>query len=261
MNSKLPYRMLTREPTLADRATEQLQALILERHLNAGDQLPSERELGELLGVSRTVVRSAVRSLTAKGLLEVRAGAGTFVSRPSGDVISELISIFMSHTEAGDVSHGHLHEMRRVLEIEMASLAAKRRDEADLAEMRRCVNELTKASARSSEWVRADIDFHKAIAKASKNPLFPIVLRSIEDMLLNQRSLTTGLPEALPHAIEYHSRILAEIEKGSVSGTRTVMEEHLHQSEELARKALALQTKKNARASRGSNGRPEKWTT
>lgn len=244
MRSKSPYRRLTREPNLADRATEQLQALILERHLNASDQLPSERELGDLLGVSRTVVRSAVRTLAAKGLLEVRAGAGTFVSKPSSDVISELLSIFMSHTDAGDVSHGHLHEMRRVLEIEMAGLAAQRRDEADLAEMRRCVDELLKVDSSSDGWVHADIDFHKAIARASKNPLFLLVFRSIEDILMNQRSLTTSLPEALSHAVEYHSRIFVEIEKGSVAGTRAVMEEHLHQSEKLARQALALQAKK-----------------
>jgi GntR family transcriptional repressor for pyruvate dehydrogenase complex len=232
------YRVLKREPTLAQRATEQLQALIVRRHFEAGDRLPSERELGDLLGVSRTVIREALRSLTAKGLLEVRTGSGTFVRKPSGRVISELLSIFMSHTEVGDVSHAHVHEMRRVLEIEMAGLAAERRDEEDLVELRRFVEEVSRPGISREDYVLADINFHKALARASKNPLFPIVLRSIEDLLITVRKMASHRPEALSAAIAYHTRILAEVEKGSVSGARKAMENHLVQSRELAQRVL-----------------------
>ena len=235
----MSYQPLEREPTLASRATRQLQTLIVSRHLNPGDRLPSERELGESLGVSRTVVREAVRTLMAKGLLEVRLGAGTFVRRPSGDMISELLSISMSHTDAGDVTHGHVHEMRRVLEIEMAGLAAQRRDESDLAEMKRFVEEVARPGISAEDYVRADVGFHKALAQASKNPLFPIVLSSIEDLLVNVRMAVRHDPDAQSLAITFHARILAEVEKQSVSGARNAMDEHLIQSEELARRVLA----------------------
>lgn len=235
------YRRLEREPTLAHRAGEQLQELIVQRRLKPGDRLPSERELGEVLCVSRTVVREAVRTLSAKGLLEVRGAAGTFVCEPSGDVISELLSIFMSHTEAGDVSHGHVHEMRRVLEIEMAGLAAQRRDDQDLDEMRSLVDQVSKPGISREDYVRVDVGFHKAVAHASKNPLFPIVLGSIENLLVGVRLLASRSPEAQQSAVTYHSRILHEVEKGSVSGARRAMEEHLLKSEQLARRALAMQ--------------------
>lgn len=233
------YRRLVREPTLADRATEQLQELIAKRRLNPGDRLPSERELAEVLCVSRTVVREAVRALSARGLLEVRGGAGTFAREPSGDLISELLSIFMSHTEAGDVSHGHVHEMRRVLEIEMAGLAAERRGDEDLDEMRRLVAEVSRPGISREDYVRADVGFHEALAAASKNPLFRIVLQSIEDLLVHVRLLASRSPEALTDAVTYHSRILMEVEKGSASGARRAMKEHLLESERLARRALA----------------------
>lgn len=239
METDVAYHPLDREPTLASRATSQLQALIVSRHLKPGARLPSERELGESLGVSRTVIREAVRALTAKGLLEVRVGAGTFVRQPSVDVISELLSIFMSHTSAGDISHGHVHEMRRVLEIEMAGLAAQRRDESDLAEMRRLVEEVAKPGISAEDYVRADVGFHKALARASKNPLFPIVLTSIEDLLVNVRVAARHDPDAQSLAVTFHARILTEVEKQSVSGARAAMEEHLDQSQELARRVLA----------------------
>jgi GntR family transcriptional regulator, transcriptional repressor for pyruvate dehydrogenase complex len=246
MSSESPYRVLKREASLADRATEQIQSLIVQRHLSPGDQLPSERELGEELGVSRTVVRAALRALSAKGLLEVRAGAGTFVSKPSGDVISELLTILMSHTAEGDVSHAHVHEMRQVLEIAMAGLAAERRVDADLVEMRRCVAELRRPGITDEAYIEADMGFHRAIAKASKNPLFPIVMNSIDDLLLRVRLLVLHWPEAIGEAINFHSRVLAEIESGSVAGARAVMKEHLAQSRDLARRALARQAETEA---------------
>lgn len=247
METDSTYHLLEREPTLASRATEQLQALIVTRQFKPGDRLPSERELGESLGVSRTVIREALRTLSAKGLLEVRIGSGTFVRKPSGDVISELLSILMSPTEAGDVSHAQVHEMRRVVEVEMAGLAAARREESDLVRLRLLVKEVSRPDISREDYIRADVGFHNALARASKNPLFPIVLTSIEDLLVHVRLLASHLPEALSDAIVYHGRVLAEIEKGSVSGARRVMEDHLIQSKRLASRALlAAQVERDA---------------
>src|SRR5512138_1526185 len=102
------YAPLTREPKLADRATQQLQSLILSRIFKTGDRLPSERELGQRLGVSRTVVREALRALTTKGLVEVRDGAGAYVRSPSTDLVSELLGMCVTHLETGDVTSNHI---------------------------------------------------------------------------------------------------------------------------------------------------------
>lgn len=237
-DTTLVYRVLEREPKLADRATDQLQRLIVTRTFPPEHRLPSERELGDLLGVSRTVVREALRALTAKGLVEVRGGAGTFVTVPSTSLVSELLSLCLSHTDTGDVNFGHLLEIRRVLEIEMSGLAAERRDESDLAHLRELLESMNRQGTEAEEWARVDVGFHNALALASKNPLFPIVLRSITDILMYVRLLAIRLPETPRNALLHHTRIFEAVEKGDPAEARIAMGNHLRESEETIRRAL-----------------------
>jgi GntR family transcriptional repressor for pyruvate dehydrogenase complex len=233
------YQPLKREMKLADRAMLQLQELIVKKTFKQGDRLPSERELGERLGVSRTVVREAFRGLSIKGLVEVRDGAGAFVRSPSIDLFSELLGICVSHTETGVVTSRHILEMRRVLEIEMTGLAADRRGPRDLSELRRLLDRMQQPAIVSEEWAKADVDFHGAIANASKNPLFPIVLRSIAEVLTRARLIAVRLPETPRKALFHHRRIYRELEQGSVAGARKAMEAHLREAEHTLHRALA----------------------
>src|SRR5512147_1833055 len=150
------YAPLHREPTLANRATIQLQSLILNRAFQPGDRLPSERELGTRLGVSRTVVREALRALSTKGLVEVRDGAGAYVRVPSTDLVSELLGICVSHMETGDVTSGNILEMRRILEIEMSGLAAERHSAADLVTLQRLLGLMARPGSSRQEWAKID---------------------------------------------------------------------------------------------------------
>jgi GntR family transcriptional repressor for pyruvate dehydrogenase complex len=235
------YQPLKREPKLADRATRQLQSLIINRAFEAGDRLPPERALAERLGVSRTVVREALRALSTKGLVEVRNGAGAFIRSPSADLFSELLGMCFARTESGGVTSQHLLEMRRIIEIEMAGLAAERRDARDLDEMQRLLAIMDEIAGRPEEWARADVDFHMAVAVAGKNPLFPIVLRSISDALMSGRLLAARLPATPGKALHHHRRIFAQLKKGSTSGARAAMERHLREAEQTMRLALARQ--------------------
>ena len=235
------YQTLKREPKLADRAMLQLQKLIVNRTFRPGDRLPSERELGERLGVSRTVVREALRSLSVKGLVEVRDGAGAFVRAPSADLVSELLGVALSHMETGDVTSRHILEMRRILEIEMAGLAAERWETDDLSELQRLLDLMARPGIAPEEWARADVEFHNAIAIASRNPLFPIVLRSIAEVLMRVRLLAVRLLETPRKALYHHRRIFEALKKGSVRGAKLAMENHLREAEETMRRALAKQ--------------------
>jgi GntR family transcriptional repressor for pyruvate dehydrogenase complex len=236
------YAPLAREPKLADRATQQLQSLITRRTFRPGDRLPSEREIGSRLGVSRTVVREALRALATKGLVEVRDGAGAYVRAPSTDLVSELLGICVSHMETGDVSSGHILEMRRILEIEMSGLAAKRRGAEDLTELERLLGLMARSGSSREEWAKMDYEFHDRVAIASKNPLFPIVLRSISEVLMRGRLMGVRLPDYQSKALYHHRNIFEALTAGSVRKARAAMESHLQEAEETMRRALAAET-------------------
>src|SRR5437868_4206273 len=115
------FRTLPRETTLANQVSQQLEALIIERRLQPGDRLPAERELARQFGVSRTVIREAVRSLAAKGMLEVRSGSGTIVRAPNAAAVSQSMTLFL---RAGypELDYRKVLEVRSILEVEIAGL-------------------------------------------------------------------------------------------------------------------------------------------
>ena len=98
---------------------------ILSKRLQVGDRLPSERELGEQFGVSRTVVREAVRALVAKGIIEVRSGSGLRVAAVDAAAVSESMSLYL---RGGAFDFEKVHEVRALLEMHIAGLAAERGD-------------------------------------------------------------------------------------------------------------------------------------
>src|SRR5256885_15630501 len=127
------FDQVTREPRLSDKVAEMMLETILSRRLAVGDRLPSERELGEQFGVSRTVVREAVRALVAKGVIEVRSGSGLRVAAVDATAVTESMSLFL---RGRTLDFEKVHEVRALLEVHIAGLAADRATTADLAGLR-----------------------------------------------------------------------------------------------------------------------------
>src|SRR6266566_7765181 len=127
------FQQVAREPRLSDKVSQLMLDTILSGKLMPGDKLPSERELGEQFGVSRTVVREAVRALVAKGVIEVRSGSGLRVAAVDAAAVSESMSLFM---HGGGIEFEKVHEVRTVLEVHIAGLAAERATRDDLARLR-----------------------------------------------------------------------------------------------------------------------------
>jgi GntR family transcriptional regulator, transcriptional repressor for pyruvate dehydrogenase complex len=225
-----------RADRLSDQVAAQLQALVTDNAIKPGEKLPSERELCELLGVSRTVVREAVRSLVVKGLLDVRRGGGTVVRAPDTALVTEMMTI-MLRAGTGGVAFSHVQEVRRLLEIEIAGLAAERRDDADLARMEEQLAAMVAHEAEPQRWAAADVAFHAAIAVATHNPLYPVLLGSIADMLMEVRLTGISLPDTPPRAYRHHQAIFERIKAGDRLGARKAMQDHLRESEETFQKA------------------------
>jgi GntR family transcriptional regulator, transcriptional repressor for pyruvate dehydrogenase complex len=243
---KLPqFHQPIRSVRLSDQVAEQLQALMIERSLKSGDKLPSERDLCELLGVSRTVVREAVRSLVVKGLLEVRPGGGTAVRVPDTALVSELMTVVL-RMENGDISFPQVNEVRRLLEVENAGLSAERHEEEDIRRIEQHLEGMRKLEDDARRWSEADIAFHALIAEATHNPLYPILLGTINELLMEVRLTGITLPGTPERAYQHHSRIVERIRSNDKTGARKAMLEHLKESEQTFQRASFIKFKQTA---------------
>ena len=240
---------------LVDRVTRQLQDLIADEALQPGDLLPPERELCELMGVSRTVVREAVRSLVAKDLLEVRQGRGTIVRAPGIGVATEVITTMLRSRGGGRVAFARVQEVRRLLEVEIAGLAAERRTDEDLRDLDALLRRTAEA-AGPDEWARADVDFHARLAEATHNLLFPVLLGSMADILMELRLTAARLPGTPRTAQPYHESVYRAVRSRSPAEARRAMRDHMAESEatfQRARVAAAI-TSLNDEGARAADG-------
>ncbi|WP_018751826.1 FadR/GntR family transcriptional regulator [Paenibacillus sanguinis] len=167
---------------LVDEVLDQMQRLIQSGHYKSGDKLPPEPELMKLLAVGRSTIREAVKVLTHAGLLEVRQGDGTYIR----SVSSNLKGVSQTITPK---NYTQVMEARRILEIELAGLAAVRRTTSDLTLMRSALDQRQEALEKGhyTEYVEADIFFHITVAEAGKNEIllemYKVVVESLKEML------------------------------------------------------------------------------
>jgi GntR family transcriptional repressor for pyruvate dehydrogenase complex len=240
------FTTLSREPNLTSRVTSELEALIVENRLQPGDRLPSVADLAAQYGVSRTVIREAIGALAGKGLLEVQHGSGTVVSRPTASAVTQSMTLYL---RAGQPQYDYtkVSQVRRVLEVEIAGLAAEQRTAEDLAAMEKLLHEMAEMVSGQSEiqakrehFVRNDVEFHTALANASHNELFPLILNSIADIMLAVRQLGFDVPGSPAHALAAHWGIFEQVKAGDRTEARLAMEAHLTTSEMIVRQGLAL---------------------
>lgn len=222
---------------LVDRVVDHLQEMIVFGKLQPGDKLPPERELGEQLGVSRTVTREAVRILAAKGLVETKRGVGTTVSQLTKDHIVEPLSMLLQ-TQWGGISVEHLHQVRQMIEVEISGLAAQLATEADIAELEERMAELDDAQSSPDAYADADALFHQALSRATHNPLLVILLDSIGDLLFRVRLFVHRHPDLVQQTMRDHTLILECVKNRDAAGARQAMEAHLLHAREIQKMIL-----------------------
>ena len=158
---------------------ESLTAYISDAGLLLGDRLPSERELSVDLGVSRPVLREALKHLSALGIVEAKTGSGTYVRR----LVSPSDHHVVMQLENERLSLLRLLQLRRALESEAAALTALTASEDEIAELERLVDELEQAHAQQGKASKEDKAFHLALYRTSGNPLFEQVIAPIWDTM------------------------------------------------------------------------------
>jgi GntR family transcriptional repressor for pyruvate dehydrogenase complex len=219
------FGQVTREPRLSDKVADMMLTTILSNRLHVGDRLPSERELGEQFGVSRTVVREAVRALVAKGIIEARSGSGLRVAAVDASAVSESMSLYL---RGGEFDFEKVHEVRALLETHIAGLAAESATEEDVARIRDVHDRMvTEAEARDIDAAaRDDLEFHRLIALATHNELYLLLLDSIGRALFDIRRENLGSGSA-PMTLEQHADVLDRIAAHDPEAARAAMKAHL----------------------------------
>lgn len=210
---------------------KQVRELIYAGHLAPGDQLLPERQLAEALGVSRTAVREALTALASMGLVEVRPGGGAFVREANLDVLIEPLAAVLARERE---SVKHLMEVRRILEGEVAALAAERATPQDVARIRRDARDVDKDVSSGTDASESDTSFHLGLAEATHNPLLAGVMSMLSGLLREgygpiRRHLLSG-PSARRY-VEQHWQICDAVSGRRSDDARRAMLSHLELAE------------------------------
>lgn len=222
---------ITRE-RLHEQIAEQLETLIRAEELRAGDRLPPDRQLAELMAVSRPTVREAIRLLQHRGLVEVKPGSGTYVCNQRDRLVEDTIERYCS---MNNCSAGELGELRALLEPAAAELAARRASEED----RRRIRELLDAYVQAHDgrkirlYAELDMQLHLAVAGAARNKLLAVIYGSIAKLIVKW---TAESAESSPQAsfidLGYadHVRCFEAILAGDAEGARANAEAYMRAS-------------------------------
>ncbi|MBN1908097.1 MAG: FadR family transcriptional regulator [Pirellulales bacterium] len=225
-DQKPDYRPLKRLDLVRE-VVERLRDQILSGEYEPEGLLPPEGRLGESLGVSRTVVREAMRILGAQGLVEVSQGKRPRV-RPADP--QTVVETFGTYLRRGDHTLLDLIEVRRPLETEIVTLAALRADPAHVQALEETIQRM--ADARSlRDRAEADARFHDLLAESTGNPLFTLLLTTVSGAMRRSTKATLSRTGA-DRALRGHRAILKAIRNRDADAARRAMFEHLRMAEE-----------------------------
>jgi len=217
-----PSSPISRKKTY-ELVAEQLVSAIGERRLRPGDPLPTERQLTEEYRVGRSSVREALRMLESQGLIESR-GSGVFAVAEFGNPLNQSLTLLLSLDES---NLNELYEMRKLLESELAALAAERRTDEDLGRMLTALQEMREGIESEERYIDADVRFHLAIADATKNRFAAHMMQALRGLLQRALSSVYNIPESAATSLEQHQLILDAIAAGRPNEARRSMQEHL----------------------------------
>jgi GntR family transcriptional repressor for pyruvate dehydrogenase complex len=212
-----------------EEVAKQIERLILQK-LQPGDKLPSERELAELLQVSRSSIRDAIRSLELMGLVEPRQGAGTIVRELSAE---SLVNPFANALKRRQELVSELLDFRKMLEPPLAARAATHASPDEISEMEEILQRQEGTLSHGEAAIAEDAEFHYSIALASGNSIVLKVLDILMDLLRDTRERSLQLKGRPERSLAGHRRILAAIKRHDAEAAKNAMRRHIEDVEEI----------------------------
>jgi DNA-binding FadR family transcriptional regulator len=212
---------------LSETLADKLEEIILNDINLFGQKLPSEQELAKKFGISRNIVREALKLLKERGLVTSRTGDGSYFSKPEPQTLTNLISRMLVMNNIGAENS---YEMRMMLECNAGKLAAQRATEADFDSLAALNHEMEENQQDLEVRVDLDLQFHTRIAEISGNALLSIFVRSMTHLCKATMHQAIQLEGGSQDGIDYHYRIIAALRSRDVQQTERVILEHLLES-------------------------------
>lgn len=206
----------------------QIRNLIEKGKLKHGDQLPNEKDLSETFKVSRSTVREAILSLETMNFVERRQGDGTYVVATSEEAIVKPLAMSLFHEKDSLID---IFTLRRILEPEIAGLAAQHATPKAVSELEEIINSQDREFADGKNPVKTDSNFHYALARMSGNKVLERLLVALVGLLRKTREKYLQTDERKRKSIAGHRDILAAIKAGNGANARQAMRRHLEEIE------------------------------
>ncbi|MEN8226902.1 MAG: FadR/GntR family transcriptional regulator [Bacteroidota bacterium] len=227
--------------TLSQRIERTLESAIREKKLIVGSKLPTEREMCESFGVSRTALREALRRLSARGLITIQKGSGMYVTEINiEDAIKSLNLYYDLKFDKNLIAQ--IIEVRLLFEPEIARLAAQNRTDANISELEEIHSEFENCDPDNTQ-KETDLDnkFHLSITKSTSNPIMQITMEPIYSLLPRMRNYIYGnIDGEKAHTLNYHNQILYAIRDQDGDQAYQVMKEHLLRTKSIYEKHMNL---------------------
>jgi DNA-binding FadR family transcriptional regulator len=215
---------------LVEQAIVYIRDYVAKQNLRPGAKLPSETKLSELLGVSRPVVREAMRALAGTGLIEMAVGKRAIITRLDGEMIGQIIE---NAVLIGQADTKNVLEMRRSLEIGMVALAATRRSADDVVKLQTIVKAMANALHSGPQYSALDLRFHLALAEAAGNPLYVLLIEAFrqvfEASMLEGMERRSNNPE-LETVQRLHEAIIDAVAAGDPAAATKAMSNHFDEA-------------------------------
>ncbi|MEV0259124.1 FCD domain-containing protein [Streptomyces sp. NPDC050732] len=223
-----------RPSPLVEQAATRLREQITEGTWPVGTRLPGETTLAKELGVGRSTLREALRALAGAGLVQPRQGAGVFV------IATEPVADWPTRLRRAAVTD--VYEVRMLVEVQAAGLAALRRTDEDIAAMTAALTDRKAAAAAADpEFVDADIALHAAVVAAAHNPvltdLFAEFTPALRQGLIDLLELTDVRAEERDHGDAAHTALVRAVESGDPDAAALVAQQELQSTLDLLRAA------------------------
>ena len=227
------YKKIGNKITLSQKIERRLETAIREKKLPIGAKLPTERELCESFGVSRTALREALRRLSARGLVEITKGSGMRVKGLNiKDAIDSLNLYYDLQFDRNLIAQ--FIEVRELFEPEIAKLACKQRTEKDLDEIQENLNAFEECNPDDTQ-LESDLDnkFHLLIAKAARNPIVQVTMEPIYTLLPRMRNLIySNIDGEKKITLDFHKNIFDALKNQDQEKAYKYSKEHLKHSTE-----------------------------
>ncbi len=228
--------------TLSQQVYSHIENAIRDKKLQVGEKLPTEKELCDMFGVSRTALREALQMLSARGLISIRKGSGIFVNNFSSKDVSKSFSLYLElNFDKNTIQQ--VVQARQIIEPPIARLAALNRTEEDLRKIELNMMQLLECQTSDTELEgKIDRDFHMLISKASHNSVLAIMLDPLFRLMPKIKEMVyEKIEDAKGSAVEYHKHIYSKIKEQDGEGAFLAMQKHLAIAEEHSQRLIKAQ--------------------